>query len=185
MSKRVCPWWLGYLLTCPIRRWRQDPRQILAPYVREGMTVLEPGPGMGFFTLELLRLAGHSGRVVAVDVQSQMLERLRRRARKAGLAGRLDAHLAPPGTMNLGDLRNEVDFTLAFAVVHEFPSASTFFREVAAVSKPGARVLFAEPSGHVTTEEFESEIKAGLSAGFQVADRLAIRGNNAVLLKID
>jgi hypothetical protein len=31
----------------------QNPHELLAPYVREGMTVLEPGPGMRSFTLEL------------------------------------------------------------------------------------------------------------------------------------
>jgi SAM-dependent methyltransferase len=80
MAHRVCPWWLGHVLINPLRRLWQDPRKILAPFVREGMTVLEPGPGMGFFTLELARLVGPSGRVVALDVQSKMLDRLKRRA---------------------------------------------------------------------------------------------------------
>ena len=48
-----------------------------------GMTVLEPGPGMGFFTLDLLRLVGSSGKVIAVDIQPKMLERLQHRAAKA------------------------------------------------------------------------------------------------------
>lgn len=63
MSKRVCPWWLGYLLASPLRRLMVDPKKLLAPYVHEGMTVLEPGRGMGFFTLELARLVDASGRV--------------------------------------------------------------------------------------------------------------------------
>jgi hypothetical protein len=46
MAQRVCPWWLGYLLASPIRRLLGDPVKVVAPYVREGMTVLEPGPGM-------------------------------------------------------------------------------------------------------------------------------------------
>ena len=73
MEKRVCPWWLGYVLASPLRRWLQDPAAIVAPYVREGMTVLEPGPGMGFFTLELARRVGPKGRVIAVDVQPRMI----------------------------------------------------------------------------------------------------------------
>src|SRR5690242_16036997 len=87
MGHRVCPWWIGYFLLGPLRRWRQDPRTILAPYMREGMTVLEPGPGMGFFTLEIARLAGPAGRVIAVDIQEKMLARLKRRATKHGLSG--------------------------------------------------------------------------------------------------
>ena len=61
----VCPWWAGYILASPLRRLIQDPRSLLAPYVHPGMTVLEPGPGMGFFTLELARLVGPAGRVIA------------------------------------------------------------------------------------------------------------------------
>jgi len=69
MSHTVCPWWLGYVLASPLRRLFLDPVKLLSPYVQAGMTVLEPGPGMGFFTLELARLVGPAGRVVAVDIQ--------------------------------------------------------------------------------------------------------------------
>ena len=46
----------GLLSREPLRRPVQDPRGLLIPYVHAGMTVLELGPGMGFFTLELARL---------------------------------------------------------------------------------------------------------------------------------
>jgi ubiquinone/menaquinone biosynthesis C-methylase UbiE len=62
----------GYFLLNPFRRLRQDPRKLRKPYVREGMTVFDPGPGTGFFTLELLRLVGKSSRVIATDVQRKM-----------------------------------------------------------------------------------------------------------------
>jgi hypothetical protein len=32
---RVCPWWIGYTLTCPLRRFQHDPARLLAPYVHE------------------------------------------------------------------------------------------------------------------------------------------------------
>ena len=73
MSTHACPWWLGYLLVTPLRRLKEDPRKILTPYVRPGMVVLEPGPAMGFFTLELARLDGPDARLVAVDLQERML----------------------------------------------------------------------------------------------------------------
>ena len=126
MAHRVCPWWIGYLLASPLRRLGQDPARILSPYVRQGMTVLEPGPGMGFFTLELARLVGATGRVVAVDIQPRMLARLKRRAAKAGLLPRLDIRLAQPDSMGLTDMKSAVDFVLAFAMVHEMPFPALF-----------------------------------------------------------
>src|SRR5579884_3734090 len=138
MGERVCPWWIGYLLASPLRRLLHNERKILPPYVRPGMTVLEPGPGMGFFTLELARLVGPSGRVIAVDIQPKMIAGLQRRARKAGLMDRIDARLASPDSLRVEDLAGSVDFTFAFATVHEMPSPGPFFAQAAAVSKPGA-----------------------------------------------
>jgi len=183
MSKRVCPWWLGYFLASPVRRLLCDPGEIVGPYVHEGMTVLEPGPGMGFFTLELARRVGPSGRVIAVDIQPRMIEGLKRRMAKAGLLERVDARLASPDCMGLSDLAGAVDFTLAFAVVHEMPAAELFFAETARASKAGASLLLVEPGGHVRAPEFEAELQAAAQAGFVVASRPSVRRSHAALLK--
>lgn len=183
MSERVCPWWLGYFLISPLRRWfNEDPLKVLAPYVRDGMTVLEPGPGMGFFTLDLARLVGPSGRVVAVDLQPKMLERLRRRAAKAGLLERISIRQAEKKSLGVADLRGQVDFVLVFAVAHELPAAAPFFAEVAATMKPGARLLFAEPAGHVKLPKFQAEIQAAADAGLKSLEEPSIRRSHAVLL---
>ncbi len=183
MAKRICPWWLGYVLASPLRRLLQDPDAVVGPYVREGMTVLEPGPGMGFFTLELARRVGPSGRVIAVDVQPRMIAGLKRRLAKAGLSDRVDARLAPDDSMGLKDLAGQVDFTLAMAVVHEMPSAAWFFDQAAEAMKPGATLLLAEPSGHVKQPEFEAELEAAARVGLSVDSRPAVRRSQAALLK--
>lgn len=183
MPHRVCPWWLGYFLASPVRRLMLDPGAVVGPFVREGMTVLEPGPGMGFFTIEMARLVGTSGRVVAVDIQPKMLAGLQRRAAKAGVASRVEARQASADSLCVGDLQGRVDFTLAFAVVHEMPSASRFFAEAAQVSKPGAALLLVEPAGHVKEEEFKAELEAAAKAGFAFAEKRQIRRSQAVVLK--
>lgn len=169
MSEFVCPWWIGYLLVSPIRRWMQDPDHLIAPFITPGMTVLEPGPGMGFFTLPLARRVG-SGRVIAVDVQPRMLSALRRRAAKAGLLQRIETRLALPDSLGVDDLRGTVDFVLAVAVVHEMPSAKTFFSEAASALRPGAKLLFAEPSGHVDKSKFSEELNLAVRAGLAIKD---------------
>ena len=182
MPQRVCPWWIGYVLASPIRRLMQNPAEIVAPYVREGMTVLEPGPGMGFFTLDLARRVGPSGRVVAVDIQPKMLSVLERRARKAGLADRIDIRLAQPDSMPLDDLNGKVDFALAFAMVHELPDEVRFFSQVAAALKPGASLLLVEPGGHVKPPDFDAELKIAADAGLVLAKRPVVGRSHAALL---
>ena len=182
MSKRVCPWWLGYVLANPVRGWMTDRRKLLAPYVREGMTVLEPGPGMGFFTMELARLVGPSGRVIAVDLQEKMLRALKRKAKTAGLLDRIEARLVPAESMELDDIAGSVDFTLAFAVVHEMPSCEKFFAEVAVASRSGAKMLLVEPAGHVSESEFAEELRLADKAGFVVSGRPGISRSHAAEL---
>jgi ubiquinone/menaquinone biosynthesis C-methylase UbiE len=180
----VCPWWLGYFLASPVRKLWQDPGRILSPYVREGQRVLEPGPGMGFFTLELARLVGPNGRVFAIDVQPKMLERLKRRAAKTGLADRVETRVAAPESLAINDLNGSIDFILAFAMVHEMPDATAFFREAAAAAKAGATLLLAEPRGHVKDAMFEKELKLASEAGFELVTRPAISGSHSALLKL-
>ena len=98
--------------------------------------------------------------MVAVDVQPRMLDGLRRRAATAGLLERIDIRLASADSMGLTDLAGAVDFTLAFAVVHELPATNRFFGEAAEVSKPGARLLLVGPVGHVKDAQFDAELKA-------------------------
>jgi ubiquinone/menaquinone biosynthesis C-methylase UbiE len=161
----------------------QNPRSILEPFVRDGMTVFEPGPGMGFFTLEMARMVGKSGRVVAVDIQAQMIESLARKAKRRGLASRLDLRLASSTGMGINDLTGKTDFILAFAMVHELPDASHFFKESFAALKPGGRLLFSEPSNHIKKSEFIKSLDYAKKVGFKVESMPTIRSNQSVVLR--
>jgi len=184
MAERVCPWWAGYLLASPIRRWlMQSPEDMLAPFVQKGMTVLEPGPGMGFFTLPLAQMVGPTGRIIAVDIQTRMLASLERRAVQKGLADRIEKRLATSESMPLDDLKGAVDFVLAFAVVHELPSAEVFFRQTASVLKPGALVFLAEPSGHVNSKKFQQELVAAQMAGLEAVSQPTVRRSLTTILR--
>ena len=145
--------------------------------------MLEPGPGVGFFTLEIARLIGPSGRVVAVDVEPRMVSTLKRRARKAGLQDRTDARVVGAASMQLADLEAMVDFVFAFAVVHELPSAVAFFFEAARAMRPGAELLLAEPDGHVGEAEFADEIKAAADNGLGLLYRPSIDRSATALFR--
>lgn len=184
MAQLVCPWWIGYVLASPIRKWLEirDPQAFLSPWIKSGMTVFEPGPGMGFFTLPMAKLVGTSGRVIVADIQPQMLNALRRRATKAGLIDRIETRLVGQASMGVNDLERKVDFILAWAMVHEIPSADQFFAEAASTLKPGGQLLFGEPSGHVGEADFEKEIGSARRAGLSDVQRLTVRRSSVVLL---
>ena len=176
-----CPWYLGYFLLNPLRRLRQHPTRLLAPFVKPGFRVLEPGPGMGYFTLELARLVGPAGKVHVVDIEPRMLAALGRRARSAGCEKQIDMRLAPENGLGIGDLSGEIDFVLVFAVVHELGDMAGFFIEAAAAMKPGARMLLAEPTGHVSEALFAEECAAAEAAGLVVVDRPEIWWSRAAV----
>jgi ubiquinone/menaquinone biosynthesis C-methylase UbiE len=166
MADHVCPFWVGYLLLSPLRKLLEHPDKLLGPFVRPGMTVLEPGCAMGFFTLPLARLVGPAGRVIAVDIQPGMLAVLARRARKAGLAERIEIRRSQQDSLGIGDLGHSADFAAAIHVVHEMPGQDVFFAQVRQALKPGGRLLVIEPKGHVSVEDFARMASIAESAGF-------------------
>jgi len=178
----TCPWWFGYFLLNPMRRLAQGPRRVLGPFVRPGMLVVEPGCGMGFFTLGLARLVGPAGRVVAVDLQEKMLAGLRRRAGDAALTDRIETRLATAETLGISDLVGRVDLVLAFYVVHEIRDQAGFFAQVREALKPDGTLLVVEPPLHVSTAAFEASLACAGQAGLQVASRPRIGANRAVVL---
>lgn len=181
----LCPPWVGYLLIGRWRRLVQNPEKILAPFVTGGMTILEIGPGMGFFTLPLARMVGPEGTIVCVDVQEKMLRSLRRRAIRAGLADRVVTRVCEPASLGVADLKRKFDFALAFAVVHEIPHVAGFFAEVAEALKPGATCLVAEPKLHVSGREFEHTVAVAQKEGFRLMERPTIPGSHSALLAED
>jgi len=170
MSQRVCPWWLGYLLLNPLRKLYYKPENVLRPYVHEGMTVLEVGTGMGFFTLPLARLVGESGHVVCVDLQERMLRAVKKRAARAGLIDRIELRVCTPTSLGIDDLAEKVNFALVFAVVHEVPDAKRFLSEIQRSLGKGGLLLFSEPAGHVSRKAFEDTLATAQILGFRIAD---------------
>ncbi len=183
MAEHVCPVWMGYLLANPLRRLVQNPDTILAPYIREGMTCLDAGCAMGFFSVAMARLAGKSGSVICVDFQEKMLAALYRKANRADLSDRIIPRCCLQDSLCLSDLHETVDFALAMAVIHEVPDQNLFFKELWEALKPGGRFLAAEPAHHIREARFAEEVDLARNAGFSVLEYPAVPKSHAVLLE--
>ena len=179
-NHHVCPWWLAYTFDNPLRRLIHNPGKILSRYVKEGMTVIDIGCGMGYFTLGLAELVGDAGQVIAVDLQQQMLNIMLKRATRRGLAHRIIPHRAKPTAIGL---TTPVDFILAFWMIHEVPDPALFFKEVAAILKPSAKLLYAEPTFHVPEKKYNQILADADETGLSISRPLAIRFSRATLLE--
>jgi ubiquinone/menaquinone biosynthesis C-methylase UbiE len=174
---------MGYFLLIPFRKLSENPRRILSPFVKKGMKILEPGCGMGFFTIEAARLAGPDGRVYAVDLQERMINSLERRVQRVGLSNVVESRLCPADTLGVSDLEGSIDLVLAFCLVHEVPDPDRLFREFRKVLRPGGRCFVIEPAAHVTKETFEASLEAARGAGFAVIAGPEVRKSHTAVLE--
>ncbi len=183
MSHHVCPVWVGYLLASPIRRLFQNPETILTPYIREGMTILDIGCAMGFFSLPAARMVGPNGRVVCIDVQAKMIESLKKRARKSDLMDRIDTRLSSSDSLGVDELTGKIDFAFAIAVVHEVPDSSVLFKEICMALKSKGQLLVAEPRAHVSLAALDKSISLAEQNGLKTIARPKVRSSHAALFE--
>jgi ubiquinone/menaquinone biosynthesis C-methylase UbiE len=179
MDDHVCPWWLAYTFDNPLRRILHPPEKVLSGLVSQGQTVLDIGCGMGHFSIGMARMVGERGRVIALDLQDQMLDRVRRRAEKQRLSDRLILHKGEVAGL---DMKGEVDFALAFWMVHEVPDQHAFFQSVKGLLKPDGRLLVAEPKMHTSQADLIRSLKIAAGAGLRVIANPDISFSRTALL---
>ena len=174
----VCSAQHGAWLATPVRRLVHRPERILRGLIARGETVADIGCGPGFFTLPMARLVGESGSVIAVDLQEGMLEMLRARAEREGLAARIRTHQCSETELGLADA---VDFALAFYMVHEVPDVRGLLSQVRAMLKPEGRFLLVEPMFHVSAAAFAKTVEIASAVGMKPIGRPKVALSRAVL----
>ena len=178
---RVCPVELADSLDGRMRRWLQNPHKILAPYIKEGMTALDVGCGPGFFSIELAKLVGSTGKVIAADLQQGMLRRLQDKVKGTDLEERIKLVKCETDNINVSE---PADFILTFYMVHEVPNKNSFFRQLSEVLKDQGQYLLVEPKlFHVSKTEFQSTLKTARDNGFETSQGPQLPLSWSALLK--
>ncbi len=126
-------------------RQREERTDLLLDFLvsLEPVTVADIGAGTGYFSLPLARRLPR-GRVLAVDIQSEMLQILGSRAREQGIEnlelikGRVDDPALPEGS---------VDVVFMVDAYHEFSHPREMLVGILASLRPGGRVVLVEYRG--------------------------------------
>ena len=165
-KKRVCPIELANSLDNKIRRYLQNPQKIVKPFINEGMRVLDIGCGPGFFSIELAKMIGSSGKVFAVDLQEGMLQKIRDKIKSTELEERITLIKSEQDKFTVPE---KVDFILAFYMVHEVPDKNKLFMDLINVLDDKGQFLLVEPKlFHVSKKEFSATLKMAVNAGFKI-----------------
>jgi ubiquinone/menaquinone biosynthesis C-methylase UbiE len=123
-----------YLLNNPIRRKFLPPTRVIDCLgIREGMNILEIGPGSGFFTFELAAYAGQSGHVYAVDIAPKMIALLEKKAKQKRIEN-ITPKLASAYELPLPN--NSIDLAFMGGVLGEIPDKQKALRAIQRVLKP-------------------------------------------------
>lgn len=181
-ATRVCPASRAKSLDMNLRRLVHNPEKILSPYIRNGMRVLEPGCGPGFFTMEIARLAGSQGKVIAADMQNEMLEHVSQKALFTDILCPIKLHKCESNSIGLTE--NEiVDFAFVFYMLHEVPDQEHFIREIRHHLSDKGELMIVEPRFHVTREMFRKSIRIVQNCGFEISERPQIFFSRAVVAR--
>ena len=109
--------------------------------VKPGMTVCDMGCGNGFYSLPLAKMVGEEGQVLAVDVQPEMLKKLRDRSEAKGIENIIPI---------LGSFHNprlpkgQVDLILLVDVYHEFSHPETMLKAMLRSLSPQGMIVLLE-----------------------------------------
>jgi ubiquinone/menaquinone biosynthesis C-methylase UbiE len=160
------------------RRIFQSPKKIVGEYIKKGDTVIDMGCGPGFFSIDMAEMVGLGGRVMAVDLQEHMLQKVKKKATRHGVLEQMEFHQCESNTIGL---ERKVDFILCYYMIHETTDPRSFLLELKGLLKPNAKILVVEPKIHVNQQAFEKMVEDAEGVGLKVMDFPGGKGGRSVL----
>jgi ubiquinone/menaquinone biosynthesis C-methylase UbiE len=129
-------------LTRPERIQEEDPDRMLAALeIKKGSVVADVGAGVGYHAWRLAEIVGPSGKVIAEDIQPEMIRLARKNIDDRKLR---NVDLVVGTTIDPKLPSNALDLVLMVDVYHEFSSPETMMQHIRTALKPGGRVVLVE-----------------------------------------
>jgi ubiquinone/menaquinone biosynthesis C-methylase UbiE len=166
--------WVGVFDDPGRDAWQKPDAVLDAIGVKPGMTVADLGAGTGYFSMHLAKAVGEKGRVIAIEIEPNLVKYMKERAEKANLT-QIVPVLASPADPHLPE--HGVDLVLIVDTWHHIDDRLQYVLTLAAGLKPGGRVAVVDfkkgdfpvgpPDPHkITAERVVSEF---VSAGWKQA----------------
>jgi ubiquinone/menaquinone biosynthesis C-methylase UbiE len=121
--------------------WQKPDEVVRALELKPGATVADLGAGTGYFTVRLAGPVGPQGRVLAVDVDQRLLDRVRDRAAALKL-GNVGTVLASANDPHLA--ARSADLIFICNVIHHIENRSAYYRLLGLALKPGGRLAIVD-----------------------------------------
>ncbi len=119
-----------------------DPQHNIKQFnLDKGMIVADLGSGSGFYAVEAARVVGNDGRVYAVDVQKDLLDRTKHSAELEGIYNIevIWGDLDKIGGSKLSDM--SVDAVIVSNILFQLEERDNFLSEIKRILRPNGRVL--------------------------------------------
>ena len=148
--------------------WQQPDRVIDALELASGMLVADVGAGTGYFEARLSRAVGEPGKVLALDIEPDMVRHLQERAAREQL-NNVEARLVPGDDPQL--TAASVDRILIVDTWHHISQREAYSAKLREALKPGGRVFIVDfkldaehgppPQHRLAPDTVQRELSAG------------------------
>ena len=119
-------------------KWLPPAEVVAQLQLEAGMTIADVGAGTGYFALPMARMVGEKGKVLAVDFQQEMLDRLHQKIHESGSSGNIELVRGEAVRTALPD--RSVDMVFLANVWHELDDLAAVLAEAKRILQPGGRI---------------------------------------------
>ena len=163
------PQFLANFIDNPFRRTIQPPAEMpLRHGIAPGMLVLEVGPGNGRYSIATARRIGEDGKLITIDIEPKMIERVQQRAQVEGITN-LEARIADVYHLPFKD--GLFDAIYMITVIGEIPQPERAFKEFYRVLSPSGLLAFSEMLTDPDYPLAQTLIRQAGEAGFRLAKK--------------